>query len=348
MANAFLNFNEPHAWLIRGLVEYGWRDLSGRGTAVPPGAPGGLDVFPLLGTQGKAGIKLIVVPVADGKRADETNYEFEVKVTGSLPNIKVIARCPDCNFLEEFPYEPQNPIYAAGYLHQAILKHVEEFARWRLSGQDLSWTQRAGLPEIQGDSCSAELVRWMSSRVRQPGATFDLGPAEGWWLNLAPNALGPTAPIASVGKGAGEPVYISAEGRAELANMGGANASVERVAALDYVQGPAGWMRFVIWGGLTLGGLAFLNALITVYFYSTSRMFAVGASMGYCLLLVGGGLIARQGLQRYREVRPHWSIPILWAYSALAVPCCVIGLPLTLWSVFVWMKPEVKAGRILA
>ena len=70
MANAFLNFNEPHAWVIRGLVEYGWRDLSGRGSAVPPGAPGGLDVFPLLGSHGKDGIRLIVLTVVDGQRVE--------------------------------------------------------------------------------------------------------------------------------------------------------------------------------------------------------------------------------------------------------------------------------------
>lgn len=346
MANAFLNFNEPHAWLIRGLVEYGWRDLTGRGTAVPPGAPGGFDVSPILGSQGRAGLRLVVLPVADGRRADETNYEFEIKITGSMPNIKIIARSPDCNFLEEYPYEQQNPTYAAGYLHQAVVKHVLEFARWRLSGQDLTWAQRAGLPEIEGDPCSAELVRWLAGRLRQPGSSFESGPAEGWWLNLVPGQPGAGAPIASAGKGGGDPVYISAAGRAELAAMGGANASVERVAALDYVNGPAGWLRFVVWGGLAMGSLAFLNTLITVYFYGTTRMFAVGTSVALSAALVGGGILSQRGLQRYREVRPHWTIYVLWAYAALAAPCCVAGLPLAAWAVIVWLKPEVKAGRV--
>ena len=304
-------------------------------------------MFPLVSSQGRSGIRLIVLPVADGQRADETNYEFEVKVTGSLPNIKVIVRSPDCNFLEEFPFEPQNPIYAAGYVHQAIVKHVEEFARWRLSGQDLSWAQRAGLPPIEGDPCSAELVRWVASRARQPGASFEQGPAEGWWLNLAPGSAGPVGPVASVGQGGGDPVYISREGRAHLAAMGGANASVERVAALDYVHGPASWVRFVLWGGMFLGALAFLNVLITIYFYGTTYMGAVWGSAAYCGMLVGGGLVSRRGLERYKEVRPHWSIYVLWAYTALAFPCCVAGLPLAAWMIYVWFKPEVKAGRVL-
>jgi hypothetical protein len=28
MEPAFLQFSEPYAWLIRGLIEYGWEDLS--------------------------------------------------------------------------------------------------------------------------------------------------------------------------------------------------------------------------------------------------------------------------------------------------------------------------------
>lgn len=348
MANAFLNFNEPHAWVIRGLVEYGWRDLTGRGSAVPHGAPGGLDLSPLLSSHGRDGVRLVVLPVADGRRVEETNYEFEVKVTGDLPNIRVVARCPDCNYLEEFAFEMQNPTYAAGYLHQSVVKHVAEFARWRLGGEELTWAQRMGVPEITGDPCSAELVRWVSSRLRQPGFSFDLGPSEGWWLNLQPGLVGSGPPIASTGKGGGDPVYISAAGRAELAAMGGAKASVERVAALDYVSGPAGWLRFVKWGGTTLGGLAFLNALITVYFYGTSRGFALVTSVIYAGLMVGGAILAGRGLERYREVRPHWTVFFLFAYAALAAPCCLVGLPLSIWAILVWLKPEVKAGRILA
>ena len=57
MAIAFASFDEPHAWLIRGLVEYGWTDL-GRGGPVPPGSFGALSLVRLTGNDGCDGFLL--------------------------------------------------------------------------------------------------------------------------------------------------------------------------------------------------------------------------------------------------------------------------------------------------
>ncbi len=345
MQPAMLTLNEPHAWLIRGLVEYGWKDITGRGGVVPPGAVGGFDVSRLPGSGGKDGLTLVMAPEADGRRAEDPNYEFEVKITGRAPDIKVVARCSDCNFLEEYPYDLKNPSHAAGYLHQGLTRHVPEFVRWRLSGGELTWSQRAGVPEVQGDPCSGDMIRFVQIRLRTPNTSFEQGPAEGWWLSGDYKPWG-SGPVAREGEGAGEPVYISAEGRAELAEMGGAGASVERVAALDYVDGVAGWLSIAIWFCMALGVLAFINSVVTLYFFGTGRITALAINVVLGAGVLGGGVLARQGLRRYREVREHWSVYFLLAYVALTPACCVVGFPLAGWGLYTWMRPEVRAGRI--
>lgn len=345
MPIAFLNLNEPHAWLIRGLVEYGWRDLTGRGGVVPPGAPGGFDVSRLPGSIGKDGITLIVPAERDGRRVEEGIYEFEVKVTGSAPSIKIVARCPDCNYLDEFPYDPQNPSWAAGYLVQGVSRHVADFVAWRLSGGELSWSQRAGVPEVQGDPCTGELVRFVQTRLRKVNSSFEQGPAEGWWMGATPSPWG-AGPVAALGQGGGDPVYVSAAGRAELAAMGGATASVERVTALDTVARPGGWLSLFVGACMFLGVLALLNALVTYYFYGSGRMFALVANILFGLVIVGGGLLAKRGIRCFREVREHWSVYFGLAYIALTPVCCLLGLPLAAWGLWVWFRPEVRAGRV--
>lgn len=345
MAHAFLTVNEPHAWLIRGLVEYGWRDITGRGGVVPSGAVGGFDVSRIPGSQGRDGLILVMAPEVDGQRADDPNYEFEVKVTGRAPNIKIVARCSDCNYLEEFPYDLRNPTHAVGYLVQGLTRHVPEFVRWRLSGGSLSWSQRAGVPEVVGDPCSGDLIRFVQNRLRIPNTSFEQGPAEGWWLSGEYKPWG-SGPVASEGKGGGEPTYVSAEGRAELAEMGGAGASVERVAALDHVDSPGGWLGLAIGSCIALGALALLNGLVTIYFFGAGRLTALIINVVLGLGLVVGGVLARQGLRRYREVREHWTVYLMFAYVALTPVCCLFGLPLAGWGLYVWFKPEVRAGRL--
>lgn len=345
MPNAFFSFDEPHAWLIRGLVEYGWRDITGGGGVLPPGTPGAFDVGLLVPSMGREGIRLLKHPVADGQRSEDNTYEFEAKITGNAPNIKVVVRCPDCNYLEEFAYDRANPTYCAGYIHQALDAHVAEFTRWRLAGNELSWSQRSGVPDIKGDPCSPDLVRFIQARSRQPDQRFDQGPSQGWWL-IGGGASGPSAPIASTGEGGGDPVYLSAQARAQLVALGGSGPSVVRVAALDMVEGPARWLKVAVVLSMGLGVIELVEALLTVYFYGTAELFALVRSAGLSTALLVGGFFATQGVQHYREVRPDKRVWFALLYVGFTPICCIYGFPLALWALVVWLKPAVQAGRI--
>lgn len=343
---AFANFNEPHAWLIRGLVEYGWRDVTRIGGTVPDGAPGAFMLSHLLETQGREAMMLLVRAEADGMACPDGIYEIEVDVIGSMPNIKVVLRCPECNYLEEFPYDPVHPTHVVGYIHEALLRYVQEFVRWRLLGNELGWSQRAGLPEIHGDPCSADLARFVRDQLNRAGFTFDLAPTHGWWLGIDATARNAVGPVATVGKGGGDPVYVSAAGRAALAKMGGMNASVERVTALDLVESPASWLKLMVYGCMSLGGIALVYAIYVLFAFGTGEVIALAVNSLLGVGLLAGGGLSLVGVKRYREVRASPLVYVPIVYCALAPACCLVGLPISAWALLVWLKPAVQAGRI--
>jgi hypothetical protein len=142
MAIAFASFDEPHAWLLRGLVEYGWADWSRLRGQLPPGSFGGIDLGPWTEGDGRDGIPLVVPAQVQGQRCvDDGTYSFTVQVQRRQGGLAVVVRCPEANFFQEFPYDPYNPLWAAGYVHQALLTYVPQYVSWRLAGGELGWAE---------------------------------------------------------------------------------------------------------------------------------------------------------------------------------------------------------------
>ena len=165
MSIAFGHFDEPFAWLIRGLIEYGWTDIT-RNRVLPPSAAGGFNLSFIPDSQGQSGIILSVPAVAGSQRchADEA-YAFEVKLIDVSGAPGFAVRSEACNYLQEFVFSPENPVWAAGYIHQALTEYVAEFVRWRLGGGELTWAQRQGVPAIDGRPCSASLASWVNQQL---------------------------------------------------------------------------------------------------------------------------------------------------------------------------------------
>lgn len=326
-------------------MDYGWADITQLGGVIPQGAAGGFDLGPLVASTGRDGVILVMRAMVDGQRVGDPDYAFEAKVTGAMPNIKLVVRCPDCNYMEEFAYDPQNPAWMAGYLHQALNSHVERFARWRLTGNELTWSQRAGLPEVPGDGCSPDLARFLRLRLNKPGFRFEQGAAAGWWMGedgKPANAWG-DGPVATVGQGGGDPVYISRKAREALQ---GQDMSVERVRALDLVEGPALWLQIMSWVGVASGALGVLNLGATWWTLGTIPLNIAFFSLSWAAVWSGGGLLSLRGLKHYQAVRPSLLVYFTLAYVAFALPCCVVGAPISAWATYTWLKPEVKQGRM--
>lgn len=342
MSPAFAGFQEPHAWLIRGLVEYGWPDVTRASGRVPPDEFGGFDLTRFSGTQGRDGFSLCVPALADGSWLQEDGvYDFIVKMTRSMDGqIVFMVRCPEANFLEEFPFDSDNPQYVAGYIHQSLTRYVPDFVRWRQSGGEVTWAQRAGMPEIQGEPSSSLLSQFINERVNLR-RSMDVGPEERWWMDeTAPSWSG--GDIASVGRAA-----------ENERNDAGELQEAARFMAESTIKAPAAALTFFSVTGL-LSGLFWLgNIVVTLGLISaelltrpaSSYIFSIMFSFGVGFLLLGGGAISIAGARSYRRLKGS---PLVWfsmAYVAASPLCCALGIPMAGWALYAWSRPEVKAIR---
>ena len=194
MPTAFGTFDEPLGWLIRGLIEYGWTDVSRNGGYVPPGTFGGIDQARVSETEGRDGIVLEVPAIVNGQRFEEDGtYHFQAQIirSSTTGNMAVAVRCPEANYIQEFAYDSTNPTWSAGFIHQALSQYVPQFVQWRQQGGEVTWAQRQGIVELDGESCTTALCRFVAESIRA-GRAFDRGPAEGWWM-------GASSPLSVVG-----------------------------------------------------------------------------------------------------------------------------------------------------
>ena len=331
MSVAFAQFDEPLAWLIRGLIEYGWVDVS-RGAAVPPGSIGGFDLSFIPESQARSGLLLRVPATAGGQRHHEDDtYIFEVQVASLKSGTGFTVRCANCNYLQEFGFDPDNPGWVAGYIHQGLSEYVPEYVRWRLGGGELTWAQRQGVPEVESEPCTASLATWIGQQLSL-NQTFDAhlwgagmvatGPAVG-------NINDPISPVATVGN----------LGR----NAGRGQSPADAVRAT--LHGPANALMAAIGVGGIGAALALLNILVTIALFGVDRMFAVITSMGFAAIASVGAAGAWFGVKQYKEMRGT-SLPwVAIIYPSILPICCFAGLPLTIWAGMRWEAPAVKAIR---
>jgi len=327
---AFSTFDEPFAWLIRGLVEYGWRDAT-RSRLVPQGTFGGFDLSLLPGSQGRDGLVLLVPALADGRRCHEDeSYSFEVQLTRNDQGPCFAMRSSDCNYLQEFSYDPENPLWSAGYIHQALTEYVPDFVRWRLGGGALTWGQRQGVPTVEAEPCSASMASWLSEQVRL-NRTLDLGPQQGWWMGgeasgtAQSGGSSPLGPIAVAGNAAGT-LHVEPMG-------------------LNLLQRPANALSTMVWVHGMAACCAVINIISTVVMFGGDRKFAAASSFVFILYVGGMTWVARKGIAEYREARGKVLPWVAIAYAGLVPVCCLGGLPVAIWAAIRWQDKRVKAIR---
>jgi hypothetical protein len=373
VAAAFAHFDEPHAWLIRGLVEYGWADQTRTAVTPQSGAVGAIDLRTFSTSVGRGGVTAEIAAWADGEWCHEdSTYRFEIKVSrlqdGSLG---FIVRCAEANYFQEFPFDGGNPDWAAGYIHQAITEYVPEFVRWRLGGGQLDWSTRAGIPEVDGESCSPALSAFVSERLGR-AQRFDTGPEEGWWLGqpakaarpVASAGMGATPPpgaqaapptanpvsaqkwsgaIAVAGTGGGDPVYLSADARNRASKgVAGVGAGGGQAAARTGAPGNAMLLIAALGGAQSL--MWVFNGVTVLVKYRDS-IGALFVSIFFAGILMIGALAAGAGAWQYRKAQGSFLPYVAMLYSMCVPVCCLAGVPVAIWAFMRWQDPMVKAAR---
>jgi len=323
MSIAFGHFDEPFAWLIRGLIEYGWADIT-RNKVLPPQAVGGFDLSFVPDSQGQSGIVLRVPAIAGNQRCHQDEaYAFEIKLIQIEGSPGFAVRSEACNYLQEFIFSPENPLWAAGYIHQGLSEYVTEFVRWRLGGGELTWAQRQGVPEVDGGPCSASLTSWIGQQLslqRQFDATL-----WGQGVQSTPVEQRAVSPMVTVG------------------NLGRAGAA--GTPAQQLLQAPAKALFIMVCLGGSAAAMAFCNIFITVALFGFSRPFALVTNFLFLLFAGGGGVAAWFGWREYRAMKGTVLPWIAIVYPAVIPICCLGGIPISIWAARQWQSPAVLQRR---
>jgi hypothetical protein len=344
MEPAFSTFREPHAWLIRGLVEYGWPDVSLASGRVPSGVFGGFSLANFSSSSGRQGITLYIpAALPDGQQVEDDGvYEFVICLTRDNDGNQAFAvRCPEANYLQLFTIDPANPPYAAGFIHQGLTGYLPEFIRWRLSGGQVTWAQRAGLPTINGEPCSSPMAQFIGSRL-QSRSSLDLGPSEGWWLNQS----GATPMVA---QNTFATLGQAAQDEIALGSMSGAGRNI----LIEAVSSPGRALLLFASFGIFEGVLCLLNALLTLGLYSGGMLangflhYLLGLvfSVVVGLMLMLGGAAALMGGRSYRQLKGGILPWVSMAYALVLPGCCMLGIPASLWAAYVWTRPQIASAR---
>ena len=379
---AFQGFSDPYAWLVRGLIEYGWEDMSLHPRTYPMKTGQGLDLSHLADPLSKYGVRLVVLARdAEGKwnRRDET-YEFEVRWVKNLNRQDCLfIRSDEMAYSALFPIPHDNPLYPAGYVHEAITKQTIEFTERRKRGERVSSMDLQEMLNFPLIAPSLQLQQFLQERIRY-GRDFNSAHQEGLWFSqqqeearhrqelerqqqMMQQAAAPTIPAQAQQP---PPQYHPqpqpppqqrsnfriSEGlnRGQLLRGGGEVAGQELSAAMVIVE-KAGWaLQFQAGLAMFLGLLAVVNAAYTVYM--TSARITIRDPDSYLAVIIVSALLGFLGIiggwaawacnQYYAEVtdKPYAWVPLI--FSAVYPLTFFVGIPIAAFAVWKWNNKDVR------
>ena len=367
MAAAFSHFEEPFAWLIRGLIEYGWPDISRPGSRIPPGAIGGIQLNELIQSGGARGIQL-EVPARCGDQLciEDGQYIFRVALIRDAGRTLLVVRSPEANYMQEFEFDATNPTWAAGYIHQALTEYIPAFVKWRLQGGELSWAERAGIPEVESESASPLLVSFVRERVQRQ-LSFDSGPQENWWPLESGNSgdqYWAGGAIARTGAGMGEPVFVRKKGQLRMSTVEEQRLRLEAIRKLDLPGSAMVWLSATHLMG---GTVWFINGIYSWLADGIGDVeLALQVSFSLAILAYGLGTASLLGARRYKRLIQHRLVNIslafigimplfylwicLWLswWMLMTIPIWIGGgIVVSVWAWRTWNAPMILQARAL-
>lgn len=332
---ALAAIDEAHAWLLRGLIEGGVADGTGR--SLPPTGAGVLDGSDLLRLgRGNDGIRLTfmpgaglpdtpgapALPVAPEPGSLEDGYVYQIKPVRQGVKVCTAVRCVDTLYYKEFEEAPLDSLGAR--VLADIRAHNAGWDAWRQRGGRVSYAERAGVPDVPGAPCSAALSNFLERHWRS-GGRLEEGPEAGWWIaRHESRRMG-----RQIGLGKGEEAYV-----------------VKATPAEAELPENRQWLARVRWAGAGLagaGGLSFVWCMGMVG-YLLYRWWTMGFnsvfSAGWPLasLILNGAVGVAQvwaGLQ-IRQLESAFSAQLVAIVSFIPCwgPCCLpaaIPAAATLW-----------------
>lgn len=170
MVYAIAQSDDMHAWLLRGFIEVGFRDVT-LGGEIPES--GGVSASNFRSNGGVDGVELVFPGYDPGEE-----WLYSVTVAGGRGGA-VHVRCRDTMFSQSYAGLPVEQL--AGRIGADVYAHNEAFVKWRSDGGQPSLAEQRAVTPMRGIAASPRLIELLERRYRM-GQTLESGPAEGWWI----------------------------------------------------------------------------------------------------------------------------------------------------------------------
>ena len=366
MEPAFLQFSEPYAWLIRGLIEYGWEDLSLKPQNLPKRYS--FNLRPFIETNGKKGVFLhcLALDSNEGWFQQDKSYTFVLKLTNDKWDRPVFyMSCRELGYYAEHLWVPEQPYYSAGYIHEAVSQEIPKIVDQRKDG----WTPpNRPQDDILETEPSPDLIMYLHQRYSYE-QDFNSAMVEGLW-EVYQDEPEPEPYIQDVHYDVysqqqqiqqnqvtelaqqepnTQPVIGVGLGRAALGLSVG-QGDIEKNALMVKIEVLANVLLTLSVFGSVIGFLEMVNAGYTVYMIAQKitvndgqhYFFSIALNVILGIYSMIMGAFAYLNNHQFREIQKGWKcwIPVVYAMTQ---PICIpVGIPIGAWAIYLYMKPEFK------
>ena len=374
---AFLQQADPYAWMLRGLMDIGWEDISLSPESYPQIKGRGIDYSRLINPMSRFGLRLLTLALDEDNEwyRKAGTYEFEVRlVNDSRLSYSILLRSDEMAFSKLFQWNANNPMYVIEDIHKTIVEVTCTFIaknKRRESISSIDLQEMLNHPIIPPPPI---FMNTMTTRI-QRGLNLNTAVQEGLWQNERP----PPAPVQNppplptpsfhspdTQQKIPTPSSLNTstphitetawtiqagQGRGQLMGQEGL-ASQQHSSAMVLVEPVVQWLRWTAYIGILMGILALVNSMFTLFMISSGSvvrgsndglyLLVVIISAGLGLLGAAGGFLAHRHIDDFQSLsrRTMRMFPVIFA---LGYPLSwFIGLPTGGFALYLLRKPIVR------
>ena len=367
---AFGNLADPYAWLVRGLIEYNWEDLTMTPHSYPQTKGRGMDVSPLLSPLTGFGLRLITLALdfeQQWYRIDGV-YEFEARlVQDPKLGFCILMRSDEMAYSNLFVWNTNQPMFTVGQIHEAIIGSTQQFVEKRKRGDGISSIDLQEMLNHPIIPPPHQFVETMNQRL-QTGRSLNTAIKERLWLTETNQARSveqeqvtqpavtqqsPQRVVVAPNPSLPTPKWTiqAGEGRGQLVAQEGL-ASQSHSSAMVLIERPSHWLNITAFVGVFVGGLSLVNGIFTLYMSSSGMVVRGSQDSVYLLVIIisvamgifgiVGGLASYYVNHHLRTLSQHPLRILPIAFAFLYPLTWLLGVPCAFWTLYTLRKPQVK------
>ena len=372
---AFAQLADPYAWMLRGLMEMGWEDISLSPETYPQIKGRGIDYARLLNPMSRFGLRLVTLALDEHNEWYRAagSYEFEARLVNDAKlSYSILLRSDEMAFSQLFQWNAGNPMYVVEDIHRTIVQRTHEFIKRTKQRKDISsidLQEMLNHPIIPPPPTFTEVMTIRCQR----GLNLNTAIQEGLWISTAPFKPKPEppqklpTPSFSSNHGTSIPTPQTApsispqptftiqagQGRGQLLGQQGL-ASQEHSSAMVIVEPAVKWLTWTAYIGMVMGILAMVNSMFTLFMMSTGSVVRGSTDSVYLMVVIlsamfglfgtVGGFLSQKQIPEFQALSKSTMrmFPVLFA---LCYPLSwFIGIPAGAFAIFLLRKPLVQSA----